>query len=411
MAEVLGEGVTARAGSGELVVTSERLLLPWHARRGKVPGTAVFYGDTLFEAQEAQRLAQGWRWRLLPWREGEVIRGSFDLSHPALAALAALHRTDRERAGRSRRLRWLLPVAGLAPAAVQQRWAREIGFPVGRAMVASSLLEILPGGIGVVQLATLQLDGWFLPPLLRWLAFLGPLLLGEGLLRLGAYLATGQPVGSLLGLLLSLGKVGASGAAPPPSRRPTVVARDGDTGTLVLASPILRGDWAVGGVLPFQGGLYELVGLRSHHGSTHYHFRRIAAADTATLSLAPPPPPAPPAVEKWGGFTRTAFKTVAFCFAPARQQEEWAIHSATSPLLLTRASAACETLGGLVNLLADLDGGSAWWLLDTVVLADGVVRLATSLAGGTPVGSLLGLPLLPLYRRWLKPSRARRAGD
>lgn len=393
------------------MVVSDHLVLPWHPRRGKAPGTAVFYGDTLFEAQDSQRVGTGWRWRLVQWREGEVIRGSFELSRQAVAALATAQRMGRERAERLRRLRWLLPLAGLAPADLQQRWASELGFPVGWAMAASCLLEVVPGGIGVVQLATLRLDGWFSPPGLRWLAFLGPLLLGEGLFRLGAYLATGQPVGSLLGLLLCLGKVGASGAATPPSRRPTVVARDGDAGTLVLASPILRADWAAGGVLRYQGDVYELVEWGLYEGSAHYKFRRIDAAATATLTLVPPPLPAPPAAEEWDGFTRTVLKTVAFCFAPARHQEEWAVRSATSPLLLTRASAAFEALGGFVNLLADLDRGGAWWLLDAVVLAEGLVRLATSIAAGMPVGSLLGLPLLPLYRRWLNPARDRRAGD
>ena len=390
------------AASAEVVVVSEKLPLPWHTRRGKAPGTAVFYGDALFEVVDAQPGAQGWRWRLASWREGEVIRGSFELSRPAVAALAASLRSDREKAKRRRRLGWLLPVAGLAPVDVEERWASEVGFPVGRAIVASSLLEMLLGGIGFVQLVTLRLGGWFLPAALRWVAFVGPLLLIEGVIRLGSYLATGHGVGSLLGHLLRLLPGRAPEAAASPRRRSSVVARDGEAGTLVLASPILRGDWAVGGVLRFQGELYELIELRPHDGSAHYHFRRTGAAAGASLTLASPPLAASSSAGGVSGFFGTVGKAVAFCFAPARYQEAWARRTATSPLLLTRASAAFEVVGGFVNFRTDVDGGGAWWLLDAVVLADGAVRLATSLAVGTAVGSLLGVPLLPLYRRWLK---------
>lgn len=402
MAEDLGEGVTVRASGGERIVVSGLLVLPWHPRRGMVPGTAVFFDDTLFEAVSQERAGQGWQWRLLPWRDGEVIRGSFTLSRETMLALAASQRSDQERGQRLRRLHWLLPLAGLAPAHLQQRWASDLGYPVGRAMVASCLLEIVPGAIGFVQLATLRLDGWFLPPGLRWLAIVGPLLFGEGLLRLGVLLATGQPLGSVLGLPLHLLGGGPGGAPGPAGRRPVVAARDADAGTLVLASPVLRADWAEGGVLRYQGEFYQLDERRVHEGSAQYHFRRLEEPANATLALVPPPLPAPPAAEAWEGFARTVLRTVAFSFAPARHQEEWALRAATSPLLLTRASAASEALGGLINLLADLGGGGAWWLLDLLLLAEGVLRLAISFATGSPAGSLLGLPLLPLYRRWLR---------
>lgn len=64
------------AAGAEVVVVSEKLPLPWQTRRGKVPGTAVFYGDALCDVVDSQPAAPGWRWRLVPWREGEVIHGS-----------------------------------------------------------------------------------------------------------------------------------------------------------------------------------------------------------------------------------------------------------------------------------------------------------------------------------------------
>lgn len=163
--------------------------------------------------------------------------------------------------------------------------------------------------------------------------------------------------------------------------------------------------WA--GCCVFEGKLYELTGLHPHHGSAHDHFRRTGAAAGAALTLTPPPLRGPPGGVS--GFFGTVVKTNAFCRAPVRQQQEWTLRSAPTPLLLTRASAVFEVVGRFVNVRADVDGGGAWWLLDTVVLADGVVRLVTSLAAGTAVGSLLGLPLLPLYRRWLNAAGRHRA--
>lgn len=402
MVEDLGEGVVAHGGNGELLVVFNRLVLPLRPRRGKVPGTAVFYGDTLFEALEGQRVGREWRWRLAPWREGEAIRSSFTLSRQAVTALAAGQSAERDRTRRLRRLRWLLPLAGLAPVHLQQRWAGDLAYPLGRAVVASCLLEIVAGAIGFGQLVTLRLDGWFLPPGLRWLAIVGPLLFVEGLLRLGVFLATGQALGSVFGQLVRLRGQGARGVPRPSARKPVVAARDADAGTLVLASPLRRADWVEGGVLRYQGELYRLEEQRLHEGSVHYLFRRLEEPARATLALVPLPMPAPPAAEGWEGLTRTVIRTVAFSFAPGRQQEEWARRVATSPLLLTRASAASEVLGGLINVLADSGGGGAWRLLDLLLLAEGAVRLGFSFATGGAVGSLLGLPFLPLYRRWLQ---------
>lgn len=90
--------------------------------------------------------------------------------------------------------------------------------------------------------------------------------------------------------------------------------------------------------------------------------------------------------------------------APARLQKHWAGGWGLNAERATQISAICEILVGAVGIIqvaASAFGGEAFipsWLayLGVVLFASGCVRLALVAADGEPVGSVLGLALLPL---------------
>jgi hypothetical protein len=90
-------------------------------------------------------------------------------------------------------------------------------------------------------------------------------------------------------------------------------------------------------------------------------------------------------------------------FAPAGFQKHWAASWGLNAERATQTSAICEMLFGAVGIIqvaASAFGGETFmptWLayLGVVLFASGVVRLALVAADGEPVGSVLGLALLP----------------
>jgi len=93
----------------------------------------------------------------------------------------------------------------------------------------------------------------------------------------------------------------------------------------------------------------------------------------------------------------------ALGLAPARLQKKWADDWGLNSELATQISAICEILFGAVGIIqvaASAFDGEAFmpaWLayLGVVLFAAGCVRLALVAADGEPVGSVLGLALLP----------------
>jgi hypothetical protein len=126
------------------------------------------------------------------------MRVVFKLDHDSIRKLAE----EAETKVRDRRSRgWslvVLPVLGLAPAALQKKWQSEWGFAASRATSVSAFLEMLVGAAGTVQvMATLLGNAYFIPPIL---AIAGPFLFLTGAARLAMVFGDGEPVGSPLGL-------------------------------------------------------------------------------------------------------------------------------------------------------------------------------------------------------------------
>ncbi len=405
-------GVTVEAGpDGRLTVRSPAVDLPLEAGRGPLPGTAVLWQDRMYEVVAREDSAVV----LAPWSEGVAARRVFRLDAAGLEALAASRAEQRRRDETGRRLTALLPVTGLAPGWLQERWAREYDFPALTAVNVTACATVIAGMFGVMQALVIAFRGdWFLPPALRWWVFAGPVLAVEGVLRIYLAVFQDRPAGSLLAVpawpfLARLRERPRQEAARPVEVR----LCDAEAGLLVLASGIPRHDWRPGGVLSFRGEAWRLdeavpPGPGDRLGSAPvWQYRFVPAADDGgsvpRLRLAPPAGTGPPPPS----IGRLTVRAVAYAFAPTRFQEDWAGPAGVSPRALTLAAGAVEAFGGLVNLGSG--GGGPWTLLDLLVAGEGLVRVAAA-AAGRPLGSVLGRPLTPLFERWRREARAA-AGD
>jgi hypothetical protein len=186
---------------GSLQVRSAKLELPWVARAGRAPGSAVIWEGNPFEVVGVTRLKSNHVWNLHPWPDQEAMRHVVVLDRRWLEILSWQQRDARMKAQRWWILLALTPILGLAPARLQLRWQSEWGFAAGMGTGISALVEIAAGALGVVQVLASGFGvGWFLPGHLRWLAVCGPVLLVVGLVRLVSILVQGKPMGSVFGL-------------------------------------------------------------------------------------------------------------------------------------------------------------------------------------------------------------------
>jgi hypothetical protein len=403
----LGHGVfVSPAERGELVVTSPRLDLKWKTGEGAVRGTTIVWNDQPYEVVSRRAAGAGDQWVLKPWHGEDAMRVVLRLDDEFVNEMASDALAERT-GGRNRVATLvLMPILGLAPGSVQRQWQNEWFFPAERATWVSAILELLGGGFGVVQAAALAFGGeWFLPPMLRFLVFIGPFLAIEGLFRM----AQQEPIGSVLGLpfkLLEEKKV-----VPKTAIDPDVKSVDEERGLLELVSPVNRTDWDHGGRLAYRGHWYALDEVDREGRGWRYRFTRStpADADHRLLHLRPPveaafvPPRhrAPPP-----SLVRTTLVTAAVTLGPRPDQERWAGFLGVQAKWLTAASAAAELIGGLTNIGKDAAAGGAFFvLLDVFLVVEGILRLASGL-GGRPLGSVFGFILRPLYRSSLPPPKA-----
>jgi hypothetical protein len=398
----LGQGVEVDAfEQGGLVVTSAALELPWQLRQGVLPGTAVVWGEEMFEVMSRATDGSVVRWTLEPWPNGSVARRVFALDEPTLAGLAT---TVHEHAVRVRRglfLTLLLPFAGFAPTRLQLRWESEYGMRATLATVLGAWPELLLGVTGALQLMTLAGGGWWLPGPLHVIAYLAPILVIDGWLRVYAVVAQGKPLGSVFGLWLLL-FVPAEAAPRAASVMPIAVVHERVARRLELQSPILRADWSNGGILRFRDDHWRLLGQVSHCAPWLYRFERVdhVLASEPPLRMAPPAGSAPSELPRGPGYLRLAFETVVFAVAPRWYQEVWAETAGYGAHHLTAVSAAIEIFGAGLNILGAGRRRTPWVIVDAYFLVEGFWRLLVAIGTRKACGSALGLPLLSYYRRW-----------
>jgi hypothetical protein len=407
--EDLGHGVRIVASDEDhMVVHSQTLDLGWTCAQGRVRGTAVLWGERQLEVVQRATTAHGQRWVLEPWREGEAMRTVVRLDAETVTDLAEEAAADRRARDRRRAALPLLPLLGLAPGVMQERWHREWGYPSTRATQLSAVIEIAAGSAGALQVMVLGFGGEpFLPAPLVQLAFAGPILWIEGLLRLYHVSAHDEARGSFLGLPALLFEP----RRPPPAgpaNTPRLQGLEQHGSRLELWSPMRRPDWEDEGTLRYRDQRYVGEHMEQSGTGWTYRFRAISEPGTGpALRLLPPPeidedPDRPIAA---GRLFRTIVITLTMMFAPRREQELWARRIHVGPVALTAVGAAIQLAGGAVNLSVDLERGSPFLLLDLLVLGEGAVR-AGSAAIRQPIGSVLGWPLRPLYRRWTAGERA-----
>ncbi|MCP4902171.1 MAG: hypothetical protein GY906_34825 [bacterium] len=403
----LGHGVSARrVGGGDWIVACQEPVFDWRPRAGPHVGTAVLWDESVFEVTEVDQFESGWQWHLAPWPEGEAVRVTVPLSPESVAETM----TERQQTYRGLRKRlWLtliLPLVGMLPASHQQRLANETGFAATRATAISAFVEVLLGSALLLQLVmVIGADSRFLPDWLVPFSPLGPILWAEGLVRLVLVISTGDPVGTVFGLLAHLFWPVEVAGSRALKDAPIVHLFDDDEGVLELLVTLQRRDWEDGGILPYRGTSFRRTEVLRHGSRWLYRFRHVQSPDVKdepTLRLLPPPltpvfvPPAPVPIHPF----RTGVRSAAMCLAPTAHQERWALGLSLSPFWFTAVGACAELLGGVIELPRDLRNGSPWALLDLVFIVEGVVRIGCVTMARRSLGSIFGLPLIPWTKRW-----------
>ncbi|MEN8163536.1 MAG: hypothetical protein ABFS37_05360 [Acidobacteriota bacterium] len=385
----LGHGVRVEGGSANgPVVTSTEVILPWRPRAGLFVGTAVTWCDQLFEARSVERNDGGERWQLALWPEGEAARNTDRLDAGRIETLAG----EAAEFKKSRGIRFVLvllsPLAGLMPGPVQRRWEREHNFPGARATILSAVTEM---GLGM---------WWIVHPGPVLLRFFGWMLFAEAMVRLWCGLNHDEPMGSFLTAPFGWVTALLSNEPAEEGRRIEVVRwAEGDP-EMALAMPDPRVDWMVDGIIRFRGSLWRLIEKELGRGLAVYHFEAVPPDTPVTLSLAPPPRQEKHR-DRGRGLVADAGRFVLLSFAPQRFQEQLTPDLNLGVRTLTWISAAVELFGGTVNLLGPAPR-DALVGLDLLFVIEGAFRLIKTAVTGLPAGSLLGLPFINVYERWVR---------
>jgi hypothetical protein len=297
----------------------------------------------------------------------------------------------------------MVPLMGLAPAPLQRRWEREVGFPAVLATAITAAAEVGVGAVGLVQALAAGIGGAvFLPPSLMWLTVVGPVLMAVGLVRLVSALAHSEPLGSPLGVFWLLVSGREEGVAEDHVK-PKVHRRE-DDGGLQVKSPIHRADWTIDGVLGHRGDHFVLSGCTREGEGWVYHFEPAEAGELRpTLKMRPPRSPQLAAPDRPPKILRSTVTTVVACLAPADAQRIWADRLGVRAVWLTLIGGAAEILGGLHNLKSyGGDHSAVTLMLNVLFVCDGSIRLALLALYQGPVGSVFGIVLRPLIRRLIR---------
>ncbi len=385
----LGHGVRVDEGHGDgLVVTSTEVVLPWRPRAGQFVGTAVTWCDQLFEARSVERDDGGQRWRLASWPEGEAARNVDQLDADRIESLVA----EADKLKKSRGFRFVLvlfsPLAGLMPGPVQRRWEREHNVPGARATILSAVTEM---GLGM---------WWIVHPGPVLLRFFGWMLFAEAMVRLWFALNQDEPMGSFLTAPFGWVTASLSNESAEKGRPISVVRWTQDDPEMALAMLDPREDWLVDGIIRFRGSLWRLIEKEMGGGRFVYHFEAVPADTPVTLSLVPPPRQERQR-DRGRGLVADAGRFVLLSFAPQRFQEQLTPDLNLRVRTLTWISAGVELFGGTVNLLGPAPR-DALIGLDLLFVIEGAFRLVKTAVTGLPVGSLLGLPFINVYERWVR---------
>jgi hypothetical protein len=240
-------------------------------RRPGHPGTAVQIGEDLFEVVSAEKSGGEWVYRLEPWPAQEVIRVFVEWGEEQERRFIAGLRDDRIRESK-RLLAWSVQaLLGFLPAKHQERLNQTIGLDPPRATFWSTVLELAIASPFAVLFVGSSIAGGLGAPgghVPAWIGLPAVVAAVEGAFRLVAFISTGNPMGSLLFVLLGL-RLKSEGPKYVPADRISVI-----DGVLDVVSPVPKVWWERAGGVTYRGEPYVLA--RSGRERTYftYHFRK-----------------------------------------------------------------------------------------------------------------------------------------
>jgi len=240
-------------------------------RRLGHPGTAVQIDGDLFEVVSVERSGEEWVYRLEPWTSPEAIRVCLDWGEEAEREFLAGLRDDQKQE-RKKLLAWSgQALLGFLPAKHQERLYETLGLDPGRATLWSAALETAvaaPFAVLFIISAIAGGTGGLGGKVPAWIGLPAIVLAVEGVIRLAAVIATGNPMGSLLFVLLGL-RLKSEG--PGYVQADMISALEG---VLDVVSPVPKAWWERAGGVTYEGEPYILTGSDRERTGFSYRFRK-----------------------------------------------------------------------------------------------------------------------------------------
>jgi hypothetical protein len=235
------------------------------------PGTAVQIGEDLFEVISAEKSGGAWVYRLEPWTGQDAIRVCVEWGEEQEHEFIAGLRDDRIRE-RKRLLAWSgQALLGFLPAKHQDRLYQTVGLDPARATFWSAALEVAvasPFAVLFVVNSIAGGTGGLGGQVPTWIGLSAIVAAAEGVLRLVAVISTGNPIGSLLFVLLGL-RLKSEGPRYVPTDKISAIE-----GVLNVVSPVPKVWWERAGGVTYGGEPYVLTGSDRERADFSYRFRK-----------------------------------------------------------------------------------------------------------------------------------------
>jgi hypothetical protein len=374
-------------------------------RRPGHPGTAVQIGEELFEVVSAEREGAEWVYRLEPWPGQEIIRVCVEWGEAEKSRFIAGVRDDRIRE-RKRLLAWSAQaLLGFLPAKHQVRLYETLGLDTSRATLWSAVMELAVAAPFALLFAVSAIAGGAgglggqIP---TWIGLLAVVATAEGVFRLIAVISTGNPMGSLLLVVLGLRLKSEDPKYVPADR---ISAIDG---VLDVVSPVPKVWWERAGGVTYEGEPYILTGSEQEKTDFAYHFRKGGEGF----------PVLDPKLEQVRNRSSDLSYVLAplWGFLPAELQRGLEFYGRYRPrpfvllsLGLNFLLAIAFTGSGLKNISLGVYEIFSLLLLAAafLLIVESVGRLVRLMSNGETTGSLLAFLIKPVYYMAIKDNPPR----
>ena len=370
-------------------------------RSAGYPGTAVRIGEELYEVVSSVNSGGAWVYRLEPWTGNHIIRVFVEWGEEAENDFIAALRKDRIRE-QKRILAWgTQALLGFLPAKHQERLSHAFELNPVRASFWSAALETavaLPFALIFVISSFAGGGGRFGGYIPTWAGAAAITAAAEGVLRLIIVFSSGDPIGSLLFVLLGL--------RLKPEARNDVMADEYASagGVLQVTSPVPKVWWARAGGVVFEGESYVLAESNRAKAAFYYRFHkggegfpvldsvkerdRNIASDRSYV-LAPLwgflPPAMQSALEFYGRYRSRPYVLLSIAFNGL----------AAAAIMGSGFRNITRGVFELWNLL--------WFGAGLFLFLESVLRLLRHVKDGEVTGSVLAVFVKPIYYMAIKP--------